>query len=233
MESHRIAVISDTHGILRPEVAEHIRSCEAVFHAGDLDSPEIYSRLKAICPVYAVAGNADGDWAEELREELPRERTVELYGFQIYMIHDRKQIRQELDDYDIVISGHSHKYQEEVLGHTRYFNPGGCGRRRFRLALTMILLTLYPQSHEISTKRIDISPLPVPPAGEGKAISDRDMYRLVKLVMSKVDAGKSVADIASKNRLDKELVEQICRMYATHPGVDVDGILDRLERRNL
>ena len=86
MESHPIAVISDTHGILRPEVVQHIEACEAVFHGGDMDNPEILRRLQALRPVYAVAGNADADWAGG----LPGELTAELYGFRFYMIHNRR-----------------------------------------------------------------------------------------------------------------------------------------------
>ena len=161
MESHPIAVISDTHGILRPEVVQHIEACEAVFHGGDMDNPEILRRLQALRPVYAVAGNADADWAGG----LPGELTAELYGFRFYMIHNRRQIRRNLSDYDIVICGHSHKYQEDREGGTYYLNPGSCGRRRFRLPLTMMILTLYPGTHEIAVQRIDL-PLPSasPPA---------------------------------------------------------------------
>lgn len=233
MEAHRIAVISDTHDILRPEVSQRIETCEAVFHAGDMANPEIYSRLKAIRPVYAVAGNADKDWAGGLPEKLPEDLAVELFGFRFYMIHIRKQIRQDLKDYDIVIYGHSHKYQEESQGGTYYLNPGSCGRRRFKLPLTMMIVTLYPQTREISTERIDLSPA-LPAAGEPDSIlSERDMHKLVKLVMRDMNAGRPVPDIAARNQADQALVEQICRMYATHPGVDVDGILDRLERRDL
>ena len=276
MESHPIAVISDTHGILRPEVVQHIEACEAVFHGGDMDNPEILRRLQALRPVYAVAGNADADWAGG----VPGELTAELYGFRFYMIHNRRQIRRNLSDYDIVICGHSHKYQEGREGGTYYLNPGSCGRRRFRLPLTMMILTLYPGTHEIAVQRIDL-PLPpasssapsasppgpsasppgpsasspalsasplasaasspalssspsAPSAGEpGQSLSERDMHKLVKLVMRDMDAGRPVPDIAARTGADPALVEQICRMYATHPGVDVDGILDRLERRNL
>lgn len=234
MELHRIAVISDTHGVLRPQVVQHIQSCEAVFHGGDMDTPEVFHRLQAIRPTYAVAGNADADWAKKLPDGLPQDLTAQLYGFRIYMIHNRKQIPQELYDYDIVIFGHSHKYQEETQGRMRYLNPGSCGRRRFGLPLTMMILTLYPGSHEITTEKIEISPEPARPGGREKtASSGRDMHKLVRQVMRDMDAGKRVADIALRNQADRELVEQICRMYATHPGVDVDGILDRLERRNL
>ncbi len=64
-------------------------------------------------------------------------------------------------------------------------------------------------------------------------LSDKDMYRLVRTIMREVDAGWSIEDIAARNHVDREFAEQICRMYVTHPGVGVDGILDRMERRNL
>lgn len=234
MESHRIAVISDTHGILRPEVVQRIEACEAVFHGGDMDNPEILRRLQALRPVYAVAGNADADWAGG----LPVELTAELYGFRFYMIHNRREICRNLSDYDIVIYGHAHKYQEDREGGIYYLNPGSCGRRRFRLPLTMMILTLYPGTHEIAVQRIDLPLLPSTPSAQSaeeprQALSERDMHKLVKLVIRDMDAGRPVPDIAARTGADRALVEQICRMYATHPGVDVDGILDRLERRNL
>lgn len=233
MESHRIAVISDTHGILRPEVVERIESCEAVFHGGDMDNPEVLRRLQGLRPTAAVAGNADLSWAGGQTEKLPKELATELFGFRIYMIHNRKEIQRNLSDFDIVISGHSHRYGEESDGKTRYLNPGSCGRRRFRLPLTMMILTLYPETHEIATERIELVPPSLPPGKTVKELSEKDMYKLVRAVMKEMDDGKSVADIAARKGIDADLAEQICRMYTTHPNVDVDGILDRLERRNL
>lgn len=229
MEAHRIAVISDTHGILLKEVLEQIESCEAILHAGDMDNPEILHKLQAVRPTFCVAGNADVDWAED----LPKTLTVELFGFRLYLIHNRKQMPKDLPELDLVIFGHSHKYEETKEGKITYLNPGSCGRRRFRLPLTMMILTLYPKSHEFAVERIELTASALPSGGADTKASKKDMYKLVKTVIKDMDAGKSVAEIASKAGVDRDLVEQICRMYATHPGVDVDGILDRLERRNL
>lgn len=235
MEVHRVAVISDTHGLLRHEVVEQIKSCEVILHAGDIDHPEILAQLGNIKPIYAVRGNADGDWAGE----LPVELEMELFGFQIYMIHNRKQIQKDdarfgaSESFDIVISGHSHKYHEERTGKTLYLNPGSCGRRRFRLPLTMVILLLYPEEHRIETQKIDFTQA-VPAPSEGTVnLSEKDMYRLVKAVMKEVNAGRTIADIAARHHVNEELTGQICRMYVTHSGVDVDGIIDRLERKNL
>ena len=230
MEVHRIGVISDTHGLLRPEVEERLKGCEAVFHGGDMGEPGILERLKAICPVYAVRGNVDGGWAEG----IPLELEGKLHSFHFYMIHNRKQMRKSPDNYDIVIYGHSHKYEENRTGKTLWLNPGSCGPRRFRLPVTMTILTLFPGRHQVETERIDCLS-DCPPIGEKgmPELSRQDMYKLVRSIMKAVDAGKPVETIAARNQVDRELVEQICRMYVTHPGVDVDGIMDRMERRNL
>lgn len=228
MEAHRIAVISDTHGVMRQEVEAQLQTCEIILHGGDMDNPELLKRLEQIRKVYAVKGNADGDWAEGLPEELE----TELYGFRIYMIHNRKKSGRDLSQFDIVISGHSHRYHEERSGRTLYLNPGSCGRRRFRLPLTMMILILYPQEHRTEVRRIDCSAEPEPAAGDNR-LSEQDMYRLVKSVMREVDAGRTICGIAARYHVSEELAEQICRMYVTHPGVDADGIMDRMERRNL
>lgn len=230
MEAHRIAVISDTHGLLRPEVVEQLKSCEAILHAGDFGKPDLLSRLKEICPVYAVRGNVDRDWAGDLPEDLE----ITLFGFRFYIIHDRKQIRKDLSDMDAVIFGHSHQYEEKREGRTLYINPGSCGAKRFRLPITMAILTLFPEEHRIEQERIEFtSAEPKASYAVSPHLSDKDMYKLIRRIMKEVDSGRSVAEIAARNHVNEEFAEQVCRMYMTHPGVDVDGILDRLERRNL
>lgn len=243
MESHRIAVLSDTHGLLRPEVTDILKTCEVILHGGDVGAAEVLERLNAIARTYAVRGNVDRDWAEA----LPVELEAEFFGFRLYMVHNKKHIREDLSGIDIVVCGHSHKYEESAREGILYLNPGSCGPRRFRLPITMMILTLYPEEHRAEAAKVEFT------SGEAvrdplqnretlqngaAALSDRDMYRLVKAIIKDVDAGRPVADIASrnyvnKNHADRELVEQICRMYVTHPGVDVDGILDRMERKNL
>lgn len=236
MESHRIGIISDTHGLLRPEVVELLKSCEIILHAGDMDKAETLEELKRIGPVHAVRGNVDKGWADE----LPEEAEFQLYGFRVYMIHNKKNIRRKLQGKDMVICGHSHKYEDvcDSVAGVRYLNPGSCGPKRFRLPVTMMVLTLYPEEHKMDVERIECAS--AASAGgtrqaepSGDSLSERDMYRLVKEVTKAVRAGKSIADIAARNQADEGLVEDICRMYVTHPGIDADGIMDRLERRGL
>ena len=232
MESHRIAIVSDTHGLLRAEVESQLKGCEAAFHGGDIGGPDILRRMEDICPVHAVLGNTD----RNLTGQMPEELETELYGFRIYMAHDRKQMRQKPEEYDIVIYGHSHKYEEISRGRTLYLNPGSCGPRRFRLPVTMMLLTLFPEGHRIETERIDcLSGAPIAggayPPDAASGLSRQDMYELVRKIMREVDRGKAVPDIVARTGVDRETAEGICRMYLTHPGVDVDGIMDRMERR--
>lgn len=247
MEEHRIAVISDTHGILRPEAVAVLKTCEVILHAGDFDNEGIWKDLKEIGPVYAVRGNVDKDWADDFPEELPYEREFSFYGFRIYMIHNRKRARKDLSGIDMVVFGHSHEYEESKKGEVTYLNPGSCGQKRFKLPLTMMVLTLYPENHQFHTEKIDCNPA-VPDVSAEKASpkpfggffgkkksmpSAGKMNKLIQKIIKEVDAGKSVEEIAKKNHLDMELTEQICRIYVTHPGVDVDGIMDRMERKDL
>lgn len=229
MEKHRIAVISDTHGLLRQECIDILKTCEIILHAGDVGKPEILEQLGKISTTYAVRGNID-KVDKEGADVLPTELETELYGFRFYMVHNKKDIRPNLADADIVIYGHSHKYEERTEGGVLYLNPGSCGPRRFHLPITMTVLTLFPDEHRIGSERIDCRPAP----SEETLLKDfpqKDMDRLVSVVITEMKAQKSVPEIACKTHADEALVEQICRIYATHPGVNVDGILNRLELR--
>lgn len=119
----KIGVISDTHGLLRPEIAERLEGCDYILHAGDFDRREILVRLEEIAPVCAVRGNNDwGHWAQK----LPKTRTVELGGVKFFLVHDRRDVPWKLEDVQVVIFGHSHVYFEDhVLGRL-WLNPGSC-----------------------------------------------------------------------------------------------------------
>lgn len=228
MGMYRIAIISDTHGLLRPECIRILETCKVILHAGDVGKFEILSRLREIAETYVVRGNVDQEWAED----LPMELETELYGVRFYMVHNKRHIRADLADVDIVIYGHSHKYEEKTEGGITYLNPGSCGARRFRFPVTMMVLMLFTEEHRFETEKIVFLP---GSAGTGMpgAFPQKDMDRLIRRVIKEMKAGKGVAEIAGKLREDRELVEQICRIYATHPGVDVDGILNRIELKDL
>lgn len=137
----RIGVISDTHGLLRPEALERLAGVNHIIHAGDIGSPEIVPRLRAIAPTTAIRGNVDTQpWANA----LPKRETVRLVGRLIYVLHD-------VGDLDfapaeqgiaIVIAGHSHRPRAETVDGTLFLNPGSAGRRRFRLPVTLATIDL-------------------------------------------------------------------------------------------
>jgi putative phosphoesterase len=134
--SIRIGVISDTHGLLRPEAMEALRGSGHIVHAGDLGAPEMLARLAGIAPVTAVRGNVDeGAWARKLAET----EVVELGGITIYVLQDlaRLDLKPGAAGFKVVISGHSHVPQQETRDGVLYFNPGSAGPRRFKLPVTV------------------------------------------------------------------------------------------------
>lgn len=231
---HRIAVLSDTHSLLRPEIKQVLKGCEVILHGGDIASSMTYDELDAIAPAYFVRGNADEEWSkeawtqEEREANLPLERDLELYGFHFYMTHKKKDIRQDLSGVDIVIYGHSHKYAENTEGGTLYLNPGSCGPRRFTQPITMAVITVDEGEHDYTVERIDLQP--ESKSGD-KELPDaaRDMDKLIRAIMKDMKANRTVDRIAGRNKVSVEFVNQILQIYTTHPGIDVDGILNRMD----
>jgi uncharacterized protein len=132
----RIGVISDTHGLLRPEAVELLRGSEHIIHAGDIGSPDIVPALEKIAPVTAIRGNVDTQaWAQR----FPEAEIVELGGVSLYIIHDVKalDLNPKAAGFAAVISGHSHQPKQEIKDGVLYFNPGSAGRRRFSLPVTL------------------------------------------------------------------------------------------------
>ena len=131
-----VGVISDTHGLLRPEAIEALRGSEHIIHAGDIGAPEIIPALEEIAPVSAIRGNVDREpWAKK----FPETDVVELAGVHIYVIHDLKalDLNPRAAGFTAVISGHSHQPRQEIKDGVLYFNPGSAGPRRFRLPVSV------------------------------------------------------------------------------------------------
>jgi putative phosphoesterase len=129
-------VISDTHGLLRPEAVEALHGSDRILHAGDVGAPEILEALAKIAPVTAVRGNVDtASWARA----LPETEVVEAGGLLIYMLHDRGQLdlKPEAAGFRVVVYGHSHQPKIEEKNGVLYFNPGSAGPRRFRLPVSV------------------------------------------------------------------------------------------------
>jgi uncharacterized protein len=131
-----IGVISDTHGLLRPEAVELLRGSEHIIHAGDIGAPEIVGELEKIAPVTAIRGNVDTQaWAHRFAET----EAVELAGVFVYVIHDANalDLNPKAAGFAVVISGHSHKPKQQVKDGVLYFNPGSAGPRRFKLPISV------------------------------------------------------------------------------------------------
>ena len=137
----RIGVISDTHGLLRPEAVAALREVEHILHAGDVGDAAILEELGRIAPVTAIRGNIDRSGA---CAQLPAIELVELGGCSIYMLHDVHDL--DLDPVaagiQVVISGHSHQPLIEYKKNVLYFNPGSAGPRRFSLPISLGFLEI-------------------------------------------------------------------------------------------
>jgi uncharacterized protein len=136
-----IGVISDTHGLLRPEAVAALRGSNYVIHAGDVGDPQILDQLAAIAPVTAVRGNVDhGAWA--LR--LPATNVLEIGEVSIYVLHRLQDLdlKPEAAKFAAVVYGHSHVPKEELKNGVLYFNPGSAGPRRFKLPVSVGRLLL-------------------------------------------------------------------------------------------
>lgn len=147
----KMGVISDTHNLLREEVIKNLKDCNMIIHAGDICNEEILRKLNKIATTIAVKGNNDSGI---FGESLPRFEVVYVEGKMIYIVHDRKDLPINLEGIDFIIYGHSHKYSFENIGGTVYLNPGSCGKKRFSLPLSMVILETI--NGEIKINKIDI-----------------------------------------------------------------------------
>jgi len=148
-ETHLIGLISDTHGLLRPEVEQAFKDAHMIIHAGDIGKPDVLSSLNAIAPVVAVQGNMDrgSTWTNN----FPATEVVEIGGVMLYVIHDLMNL--DLDPagggFKAVISGHSHRPTMKEKNGILYVNPGSAGPRRFTLPASVALLRIKDRSLDV------------------------------------------------------------------------------------
>ena len=156
-QPHVSGVISDTHGLLRPEAVQALQGSELIIHAGDVGGPEILDDLRRIAPVEAILGNVDtGIWAQG----LPQTRTVEIGGVRIYVIHniDNLSIDAAAVGYAVVVSGHSHRPLSVQKNGVLFLNPGSAGPRRFDLPISVALLRVMGKKVEAQLVELDVKP---------------------------------------------------------------------------
>ena len=146
-----IGLISDTHGLMRPEALAALRGCAAIVHAGDIGKPEVLDELRKLAPLTAIRGNVD-TWATD----LPDTALVSFGGVRLYVIHDVKTL--ELDPraagFAAVISGHSHVPKAESRDGVLYLNPGSAGPRRFKLPISVA--TLRVSEHDLEPELVTL-----------------------------------------------------------------------------
>jgi putative phosphoesterase len=141
MKSFLLGIISDTHGLLRPEALSALKDSQAIIHAGDIGNSQILDQLKTIAPVFAIRGNVDTEpWASS----LPLTAVVELQNISIYVLHQLEQLdlNPKAAGFHIVVSGHTHKPESHRHDGVLYINPGSAGPRRFSLPISLAILDL-------------------------------------------------------------------------------------------
>jgi putative phosphoesterase len=151
-----VGIISDTHGLLRPEAVQALQGVNVIVHAGDVGKPDVLSMLKQVAPVFAVRGNVDtGAWAQE----LPLTTAVELNGATFYVLHNLQELdlKPEGAKFDFVVSGHTHQVQQFERGGVLYLNPGSAGPRRFHLPVTLALLDLGKKPWKAEIRHLSVA----------------------------------------------------------------------------
>lgn len=150
-----VGVISDTHGIVRPEAVNALRDSELIIHAGDVGAPDVLKQLRAIAPTIAVRGNVDRD---PFARSLPLTQVIEVVKVRIYVLHDVSEldVDPKAAELSAVISGHSHRPTAEVRNGVLFLNPGSAGPRRFSLPVAIAKLRVVGKSlfHELIELRV-------------------------------------------------------------------------------
>ena len=141
----KVVVLSDTHGLLRPQVLECLEGAHLMVHAGDINTQAIVDQLASYGPLQVVRGNNDKDWAQQI--PLSCRFTVEDVSF--FMVHNKRDVPRDLAAVDVIVYGHSHKYAREEKDGVLWLNPGSCGPRRFHQEITLAILTVEGKKVEV------------------------------------------------------------------------------------
>ncbi len=150
-----VGVISDTHGLMRPQALDALRASDIIIHAGDVGTPGVLDQLRAIAPVFAVRGNID---AQQWAESLPSTQSVSAGAHKCYVLHDISQLAVDpvRDRIAAVIFGHSHKPCVETRGGVLYLNPGSAGPRRFKLPICIARIRVAEERLEAAIVHLNV-----------------------------------------------------------------------------
>lgn len=141
----RVGIISDTHGLLRPEVVKILKTCDCILHAGDITEEALLDQIRYLGRLYVVRGNNDFGWARVLSRKL-RFRIEEL---EFLMVHDQLDVGRDYEDVQVIIFGHSHRYSEWAEKGRLWLNPGSCGYPRFGGDVTMAVMTVEGSTYQV------------------------------------------------------------------------------------
>ncbi|MBD9483547.1 metallophosphoesterase family protein [Pseudomonas sp. PDM14] len=150
----KIGLISDTHGLLRPEALAALQGCAHIVHAGDIGNPQIIERLRELAPLTVVRGNNDEDaaWAAA----IPSEAVLRIGGIGLYVVHELADVPEQLPaGIDVVVTGHSHKPAQQLRHGVLYLNPGSAGPRRFKLPIALALL--HVDNGQVEAEMIELT----------------------------------------------------------------------------
>ena len=141
----RVVILSDTHGLLRPQVLEYLSGADLIIHGGDINTQAIVDTLAGYAPLHIVRGNNDKEWAEG----MPLSLTFSVEGVRFFLVHNKRDVPADLGDVDVVVYGHSHKYSQEEKEGVLWLNPGSCGKRRFDQEITLALMSVEGERFQV------------------------------------------------------------------------------------
>ncbi|HSB71465.1 MAG TPA: metallophosphoesterase family protein [Candidatus Methylomirabilis sp.] len=155
MSGRLVGLISDTHGLLRPEAIRALQGSDLIIHAGDVGKEAVLTDLQVVAPVTAVRGNVDREvWAHR----LPRTEALEIEQVRVYVIHDVKELDliPEAAGFKVVISGHSHRPSIHERQGVIFVNPGSAGPRRFNVPVSLARMSVQDASVEVELVTLDV-----------------------------------------------------------------------------